>query len=149
MYEILVIAALILWIVIALGLIVTLIALVPRVRTALRGMEEHHSVFLQKALPVIEELGGVVEQTGQITTTLASSAELVDRTVIRTADSVERMLELAEERVSEVNALLEVAIEETEETFFSTAALLRALRIGGGRRKKRRRLVRGEQRRLG
>lgn len=148
MYEILVTTALILWIVIALGMIATLLAVVPRARAALRGMEEHHSVFLNKAIPVIEELGSLAEQFGRTSSTLASSAEVIDRTVIRTTESVERMLELAEERVSEVNALLEVAIEETEETFFSTAALLRALRIGGGRRK-RRRQVRGERRQLG
>ena len=52
-------------------------------------------------------------------------------------DSVERMLDVTEDRVSEVNALVTVAIEEAEDTFLSTAGILRAI---GGRdvRKKRR-----------
>jgi hypothetical protein len=58
------------------------------------------------------------------------------------------MVELAEDRVSEINALLEVAVEEAEETFFSTAAIMRALRLGG-RGRKRRRSPRAERRRLG
>ena len=66
----------------------------------------------------------------------------------RSATSVESMVELAEDRVSEINALLEVAVEEAEETFFSTAAIMRALRLGG-RGRKRRRSPRAERRRLG
>jgi hypothetical protein len=58
------------------------------------------------------------------------------------------MVELAEDRVSEINALLEVAVEETEDTFFSTAAVMRALRLGG-RRINKRRATRAERRRLG
>ena len=68
--------------------------------------------------------------------------------MIRATTSVESMVELAEDRVSEINALLEVAVEEAEETFFSTAAIMRALRLGG-RGRKRRRAPRAERRRLG
>ena len=49
-------------------------------------------------------------------------------------ESTERMVELVEDRVTEVAALLEVVQEEAEETFLTTASLLRGLR-GRGRKK--------------
>ena len=41
------------------------------------------------------------------------------------------LAELVEDRVAEIAALLEVVQDEAEETFLSTASLLRGLRRGG------------------
>jgi hypothetical protein len=90
----------------------------------------------------------LLDQVGTVATSLADDVDRIDRTVIRATSSVEGMIELAEDRVSEINALLEVAVEEAEETFFSTAAIMRALRVGG-RGRKRRKTTRTERRRLG
>jgi hypothetical protein len=146
--DTLVTVSLLLWIVVSAGLLLSLVVLVPRLARGLRAIEAVQHVFSQKFLPILERSDRLLDQASQAVTTLSADVEVVDQTVIRAAESVERIIELAEERVSEVNALVEVAVEEAEETFLSTAALLRALRIGGKKRK-RRKLLRGERRRFG
>ncbi len=147
-YEILVIVSLILWIVLGLGVIISMVALVPRLSKGMRQLELMGDEFEKKAFPVIEQSQQLLDQVGAVATSLVDDVERIDRTVIRATTSVESMVELAEDRVSEINALLEVAVEEAEETFFSTAAIMRALRLGG-RGRKRRRAPRAERRRLG
>lgn len=146
--EILIDVALILWIVLALIAIIGSLALLPRLLRGLRGLEESTDEFLKKAIPVLDQSQQLLDQVGGVAASLVDDVERIDRTVIRATTSVESMLELAEDRVSEINALLEVAVEETEETFFSTAAIMRALRLGGRGRRKRR-SARSERRRLG
>ena len=147
-YEILVIVSLVLWIVLGLGVIISMVALVPRLSKGMRQLEMMGDEFEKKAFPVIEQSQQLLDQVGAVATSLVDDVERIDRTVIRATTSVESMVELAEDRVSEINALLEVAVEEAEETFFSTAAIMRALRLGG-RGRKRRRAPRAERRRLG
>ena len=147
-YEILVILSLILWIVASLIAIFGMLALLPRLLKGVRQIEEVTEEFLRKALPVLDQSQQLLDQVGTVATSLVDDVERIDRTVIRATSSVESMVELAEDRVSEINALLEVAVEEAEETFFSTAAIMRALRLGG-RGRKRRRSSRSERRRLG
>ena len=147
-YEILVILSLILWIVLSVVAIGSILALLPRLLKGLRGIEEMSDEFLKKASPVLDQSQQLLDQVGVVATSLVDDVERIDRTVIRATTSVESMVELAEDRVSEINALLEVAVEETEETFFSTAAVMRALRLGG-RGIKKRRATRAERRRLG
>jgi hypothetical protein len=147
-YEILVFISLILWIALSLVAIVSMLVLLPRVLAVLRQFQESHEEFLKKAFPILDQSRLLLDLVGTLETSLAVVVERIDRTVIRTSCSVEGMVELAEERVSEINALLEVAVEEAEETFFSTAAIMRALRLGG-RSRKRRKLSRGERRRTG
>lgn len=147
-YEILVIVSLILWIVLSLGAIVAMLALLPRVSKGMHQLEEMRGELQRKALPLLDQAQLLLDQVGAAATSLVDDVERIDRTVIRATSSVESMVELAEDRVSEINALLEVAVEEAEETFFSTAAIMRALRLGG-RGRKRRRSPRAERRRLG
>ena len=147
-YDILVILSLILWIVLSLGTIISIAALLPRLSNGMRHLEVMAYEFEKKAFPVIEQSQQLLDQVGAVTTSLVDDVERIDRTVIRATTSVESMVELAEDRVSEINALLEVAVEEAEETFFSTAAIMRALRLGG-RARKRRKAPRAERRRLG
>ncbi len=147
-YEILVIISLILWILLSLTLIVGLVRLLPRTLKALGQLETMSDEFLKKAVPVLDQSQQLLDQVGGVAASLVDDVERIDRTVIRATSSVESMVELAEDRVSELNALLEVAVEEAEETFFSTAAIMRALRLGG-RGRKRRKVSRSERRRLG
>lgn len=147
-YDWLVIISLILWILVSGIAIVGLLVVLPRVNAVLGRLEEHQRRFDERIVPLAEQAQGVLDQVGTVTASLVDDVERVDRTVIRATESVERMVEVAEDRVSEINALLEVAVEEAEETFFSTAAIMRALRLGG-RSRKSRRLSRRERRRLG
>ena len=147
-YEILVIVSLILWIALCLTLIVSVLRLLPRMLAGRRQLEEIWDELHQKVGPLLDQSQQVMDQMGVAAASLTDNVDRIDRTVIRATSSVESMVELAEDRVSEINALLEVAVEEAEETFFSTAAIMRALRAGG-RGRKRRRTSRAERRRLG
>ncbi len=143
-YDILVIIALILWILIGSGILVSLVVLVPRLTRTLTELDALSDVIVNRLLPVLERSESVVDQVGRLSEAALADMELVDRTVVRATDSLERMLDVAEERVSEVNALLSVAFEEAEETFLSTAGLLRAVR-GAGRKSRRRRKKKGSR----
>ena len=147
-YEILVILSLILWVVLGVIAIVSALIVLPRFWRGMGKFEELSDEFLKKAVPVLDQSQQLLDQVGVVAASLADDVERIDRTVIRATSSVESMVELAEDRVSEINALLEVAVEEAEETFFSTAAVMRVLRLGG-RGKKSRRASRAERRRLG
>ena len=155
-YDTLVLISLVLWILIASGLIITLVVVVPRLLRGFSELDRLSNVVMTQYLPVIESIEGVAESVEKIADAALADMELVDRMVVRTTDSVERMLGIAEERVSEVNALVSVAVEEAEETFLSTAGILRAVRGGGHRKKRKKRkkkddrwLRGGERRRLG
>lgn len=144
--EILILTALIIWTVIGAGLIVAMLALGPQLRRTLREMSQMADVMTNQALPALEHSQEILEQISRISTVLMADVEVVDHTVIRAMESIDRMVELAEDRVSEVNALVSVAVEEAEETFLSTAGLLRALRLGRG---KKRKISTRERRRFG
>ena len=144
--EILILTALIIWTVIGAGLIVALLAFGPQVRRTLKEIDRVADIVTNQALPVLEHSQEILEQMSRVSTVLMADVEVVDHTIIRAAESIERMVELAEDRVSEVNALVSVAVEEAEETFLSTAGLLRALRLGRG---KKRKISTRERRRFG
>ena len=146
-YDILVHSSLVLWIILGLGILLSIVFLVPRALSALRQFDEIGEVLVRRSDSILDRTDSLLEATHQITTTLANDVEAVDKTVIRATESIDRMVQLAEERVSDINALLEVAQEEAEETFFSTAAFLRTLR--GGRSRKKQRVAKRERRRLG
>lgn len=147
-YQVLIIVSLILWILLSSVAIIGLLLLLPRLLRLLRQLDGLHGAFYEKALAVLERADGLLDEISVVMTSVSDDIDRVDRTVVRATESVESMIELAEDRVSEINALIEVAVEEAEETFFSTAAILRALRPRG-RSRKRRKLPRGERRRLG
>jgi len=146
-FDILVVSSLVLWIILGLGILVSISFLVPHALSAFRQFDEMSDLLVGRADSILNRTDSLLEATNQITTALANDVEAIDNTVIRATESIDRMVQLAEERVSDVNALLEVAQEEAEETFFSTAAFLRTLR--GGRSRKKQRVAKRERRRLG
>jgi len=145
--EMLILAALIIWTVLGAGMILTLVFVGPQLRRTMREIDRVSDVVTNRALPILEHSEEILEQMSRISAVLVADVEVVDHTIIRAAESIERIVDLMEDRVSEVNALVSVAVEEAEETFLSTAGLLRALRLG--RRKRKRKLGTGERRRFG
>lgn len=145
--EMLILAALIIWTVLGAGMILTLVFVGPQLRRTMREIDRVSDVVTNRALPMLEHSEEILEQMSRISAVLVADVEVVDHTIIRAAESIERIVDLMEDRVSEVNALVSVAVEEAEETFLSTAGLLRALRLG--RRKRKRKLGMGERKRFG
>lgn len=147
-YQFLVHAALVVWTLLGLGMLIGLVVAGPRLLRTMAEIDEMSEVVRTRALPALEETQAVLDQLSRITTTLADDVEVVDRTIVRAADSVDRMVDLTEERVAEVNALLTVALEEAEDTFVSVGGLLRAV-LPGRRRGLARWLPGGKRRRFG
>lgn len=149
-YEILVYAALIVWTLLGLGMLVSFAIVGPQLLRTMGEIDDIADIVKHRAMPAIEQSQEVLDQLSRISTTLADDFEVVDHTIIRAAESVERMIELTEERVAEVNALLSVAIEEAEDTFVSVGSVARAVRsVLPGGRKRRRSWLPGKSRRFG
>ena len=145
--DILVHAALIVWTLIGFAAIIGGVVLWPQVLRTLREVDDIADFVKNRAGPAMEQSQQVLDQLHRISTIVSDDIEIVDHTVIRAAESVERMIELTEDRVAEVNALLSVAIEEAEDTFVLGAGLLRAFLPG--RKRKRSWLPGGRRRRFG
>jgi hypothetical protein len=146
-YDFLVYASLILWILFGAGLIISLILVVPRILKVFASIERMGEGFSNRLLPIMEHVDVAARDVAKITDAAMSGVERLDETVDHVTDSVERLLGVAEDRVSEANALVTVALEEAEQTFLSTAGLLNAVRGGFGGRDRRKRKRKRKRRR--
>lgn len=130
-YQIMIVVGMGLWIVIALTILVCLlyaIGLLRQVRAPLGRVSSVVGDLNQRLQPVLSNVERASEQASLIAVRLRTDADDVGRSLRQASESTGRMVELVEERVAEVAALLEVVQEEAEETFFSTASLLRSFR---------------------
>jgi uncharacterized protein YoxC len=132
-YETLIIIGMALWIVVAVFMLVAVVYMIILLRSTRRTGQRivASTEGLQDQLqPVLRHAERASEDIQSIVSGLRTDASELGRTMRRASQSTARMIDLAEERVAEVSALLEVVQEEAEETFFSTASLLRGLRAG-------------------
>lgn len=150
-YEILVHVALIVWTLIGLGALISAAIVGPQLLRTMREVDDMADIVKHRALPALEQSHDILDQLSRVSTALADDFEIVDHTIIRAAESVERMVELTEDRVAEMNALLSVAIEEAEDTLITTGGLIRGVRaiLPGGRKRKKSWLPGGKRRRFG
>lgn len=135
-YETVVVIGIGLWIVISLALFVAVLHAISilrpigRLSTSMTELQHHLK-------PILRNVERASEDANYLIGTLRSDADEVGQTMRRVSDSTSRMLEMVEERVAEATALLAVVQEEAEETFLTSASLLRGLRRnkepGGGR----------------
>jgi hypothetical protein len=146
-YDFLVYASLILWILFGTGLILSLLLIVPKILRAFASLERAGEAFNHRILPIMERVDIAAQDIAKITDAAMSGVERLDETVDHVTDSVDRLLGVAEDRVSEANALVSVALEEAEQTFLSTAGLINAVRDGFGGRDRRKRRRRKKRRR--
>lgn len=140
-YETFVVIGMALWILVALALFISLlygIALLRGARAPLGRVSDAVGDLKERLQPVLRNVERASEDAGYLASSLRSDADEVGRTLRQATDSTQRMVDLVEERVTEVAALLEVVQEEAEETFFSTASLLRGIRAGQKKSRARR-----------
>jgi uncharacterized protein YoxC len=134
-YETVIVIGVGLWIVIALALLVCVIyaiSILRRTREPIGHVADSVRELQTRLQPVLRNVERASEDANYLVSTLRTDADEVGRAMRRVSDSTGRMLDLVEERVAEVTALLAVVQEEAEETFLTSASLLRGLR---GRRK--------------
>lgn len=135
--QLLIIVALVLWIVLCIGLITSLIMALPTLRRLASVLHRTDRLLEQTEKemgPVLEHLRRSSDDLDYITSAVRSDVEAVGDTVERAARTTRTLLELAETRAIEINGFLEVVQEEAEQSFYSTASVLRALRGKGGRK---------------
>lgn len=144
-YEISIVIGMALWIVIALAILGGLlhaIGLLKRLREPLTRISGAVDDVRERLAPVLANVETASEEASRIAGRLRHDADDVGRSLRRASESTERMVELVEDRVAEVAALLEVVQEEAEETFLSTASVLRGLRRGKKKVSRARRVTR-------
>ncbi len=134
--QLLIITALVLWILLSLLLIASLVTALPTLRrlaSLLRRTDRFLEQTEREIGPVLDHLRRSADDLDYITSAVRSDVESVGDTVEQATRTTRTLLELAEARAVEINGFLEVVQEEAEESFYSTASVLRALRGKGGR----------------
>lgn len=132
-YEIVIVIGMGIWIVVAAAILIALlhaVRLLGELRDPLALVADAVTDLNERLRPVVRNIERASDQARRIATRLREDADDVSRVVREATASTERMVELAEERVAEVAALLSVVQEEAEATFVSTASLLRGFRRG-------------------
>ncbi len=143
-YQTMIVIGMALWIAVAIAIfagVVYGIAALRQLRAPLREAAREAGELKTELLPLV----GRLERTSALVEgwvrEFEGDVEEVRGAIRNAGESTERMIALVEERVADAAALLEVVQEEAEDTFLSTASLLRGLR-GGRRSSTARRLTR-------
>ena len=132
-YETFVVIGLALWIPVSLGLLVCLVYMAVLLRKTRQPLDRLAKVaqHLEHDLqPLLRNVERTSEDVNHIVSGLRTDVSEVGRTMRKASESTGQMLDIVQERVLDMAALMEVVQEEAEETFFSTASLLRGLRAG-------------------
>jgi uncharacterized protein YoxC len=80
--------------------------------------------------PLIRNAGIVFDNLNQITTTIRNNVDAVSATITLANERLNVAMASTEQRINEFNALLEVAQEEAEDAFVSTAAVVHGVKTG-------------------
>ena len=83
--------------------------------------------------PIMRHASTIADNLDYVTTSLRSDVQQVNRTVTSANQRVLQAAQLAERRLHEFTALLDVVQDEAEETFVAAAATVRGLRMGADR----------------
>jgi ABC-type transporter Mla subunit MlaD len=132
-YQFMIVAGMAAWLILALAILVTLFYAIGLIRRAQKPLGEISATaadLTARLQPVIGNIEDATATATELAARLRDDAEGVGKALRHASDSTERMVELVEDRVAEVAALLEVVQEEAEETFLTTASLFRGLRRG-------------------
>lgn len=80
--------------------------------------------------PIMRHASTIADNVNYITTSVRVDVQKVSQTVASANQRLMASVELAEDRVKELNALLAVVQEEAESAFVSTASTIRGVRTG-------------------
>lgn len=80
--------------------------------------------------PIMRHASTIADNVNYITTSVRVDVQKVSQTVASANQRLMSSVELAEQRIQELNALLAVVQEEAESAFVSTASTLRGVRTG-------------------
>lgn len=83
--------------------------------------------------PIMRHASTVADNLNYVTTSLRADVQQVSQTVASANQRVVLAAQLAERRLEEFNALLDVVQEEAEDSFISAASAVRGMRAGADR----------------
>ena len=118
---------------VSLSLLVLTIALVPAAwnfRKSYKKISDLLDKVYADINPLTKHASAIADNVDYITTSVRVDMQRVNQTIAAANDKLREAVELTEKRMSDFNALLRVAQQEAEETFVSTAAMVRGVRKG-------------------
>lgn len=122
---------LVVWIAVGVALLAVMaysFPLVKEVRTFLNRSNELIARTNERIDPVMDRIEDIVEDAGEMSASLRKDVSEIGGAVDEGSRSARRIARIAENRVTEIDALLEVAQEEAESSFLSAASLLGGVR---------------------
>ena len=117
----------------SIALLVLTIALVPAAwnfRKSYAKISDMMDRIYGDVNPLMRHASTIADNVNYITTSVRVDVQKVSQTVASANQRLMSSVELAEERIQELNALLAVVQEEAESAFVSTASTLRGVRTG-------------------
>lgn len=129
--QTLLIIGLLVWIVVGLALLGAMayaLPLVRELRSLLRRTNEVAGTMNEQMGPVLDRVETITDDASHISGSLKRDVEEIGRAVDQGSRSARRIARMAENRAAEIDALIEVAQEECESTFVSTASVLGGVR---------------------
>ncbi len=125
--QILLVIGLIVWIVVGLALLAALaysFPLVQDLRSLMRRSDRLAGKMNDRMGPVIDRVETITDDASHIYGSLREDVEEIGHAVDQGSRSARRIARMAENRAAEIDALIEVAQEECESKFVSTASIL-------------------------
>jgi uncharacterized protein YoxC len=118
---------------VSISLLVLTVALVPAAwnfRKSYKKISDLLDKVYADINPLTKHASAIADNVDYITTSVRVDMQRVNQTIAAANDKLREAVELTEKRMSDFNALLRVAQQEAEETFVSTAAMVRGVRKG-------------------
>jgi len=122
---------LVVWIVVGLGLLggmAYILLLVREFASLLRRSNQIAGKMNDRMVPVIDRVEKIADDASHISGSLKQDVDEIGRVVDEGSRSARRIARMAESRAAEIDALIEVAQDECESTFVSTASVLGGVR---------------------
>lgn len=122
---------LVVWTLVGLGLLAGMVYSFPLVRE-LRTFLDRGNTLLDRSNeridPLLDRVEDLTEDAEEIAESVRRDVDEIESAVDQGSRSARRIARIAENRVAEIDALLEVAQEEVESSFVSAASLVGSVR---------------------
>jgi uncharacterized protein YoxC len=118
---------------VSLSLLVLTVALVPAAwnfRKSYKKISDLLDKVYADVNPLMKHAATVADNLDYITTSVRVDVQKVNQTIASANQRLQEAVDLTEERLQEFHALLRVVQQEAEETFVSTASVVRGMRTG-------------------
>ena len=118
---------------VSISILVLTIALVPAAwnfRKSYKKISDLLDKVYADVNPLMKHASTVADNLDYITTSVRVDMQKINQTIAAANQRLQEAMDLTEERVQEFHALLRVVQQEAEETFVSTASVVRGMRSG-------------------